>query len=89
VLVPQLPLATAALARRSLAVFAPLFGLVQSVEAGMHRLFPMAGRPPERFGPEHHDMLAGVFSLGETTVDEVMTPRLDIVAVEASAGLLR
>jgi CBS domain containing-hemolysin-like protein len=30
-------------------------------------------------------MLQGVFSLGETNVAEIMTPRLDIVAVEADA----
>jgi CBS domain containing-hemolysin-like protein len=32
------------------------------------------------------DMLLGVFSLADTTVSEVMTPRIDIVAVDLSAS---
>jgi CBS domain containing-hemolysin-like protein len=42
--------------------------------------------------PTHHanaaerDMLLGVFSLADTTVAEVMTPRIDIIAVDSSAG---
>ena len=32
------------------------------------------------------DMLLGLFSLADTTVAEVMTPRSDIVAVDAAAG---
>jgi CBS domain containing-hemolysin-like protein len=35
--------------------------------------------------PEVRDVLAGVVSLHDTTVAEVMTPRLDVVAVEADA----
>ena len=41
--------------------------------------------------PTHHanaaerDMLFGVFSLADTTVAEVMTPRIDIIAVDSSA----
>jgi CBS domain containing-hemolysin-like protein len=31
------------------------------------------------------DLLLGVFSLADTTVEEVMTPRIDIVAVDSSA----
>ena len=36
-------------------------------------------------GPAERDMLLGVFSLAGTTVAEVMTPRIDIVAVDSSA----
>jgi putative hemolysin len=36
-------------------------------------------------GPAERDMLLGVFSLADTTVAEVMTPRIDIVAVDSSA----
>ncbi|HEX2248916.1 MAG TPA: hemolysin family protein [Gemmatimonadales bacterium] len=36
-------------------------------------------------GEAQRDMLLGVFSLADTTVAEVMTPRLDIVAVDTSA----
>ena len=35
--------------------------------------------------PAERDMLLGVFSLADTTVAEVMTPRIDIVAVDSSA----
>ncbi|MGH7754143.1 MAG: hemolysin family protein, partial [Gemmatimonadales bacterium] len=36
-------------------------------------------------GPSQRDMLLGVFSLGDTTVAEVMTPRLDMTGVDTSA----
>ena len=36
-------------------------------------------------GPAERDMLLGVFSLAGTTVAEVMTPRIDIVAVDSSS----
>ena len=36
-------------------------------------------------GAAERDMLLGVFSLADTTVAEVMTPRIDIVAVDSSA----
>ena len=42
--------------------------------------------PVDKFGPEHREMLHGVFSLSDTTVEEEMTPRLDIVAVESTAS---
>ncbi|MDQ3137809.1 MAG: hemolysin family protein, partial [Gemmatimonadota bacterium] len=48
------------------------------------RAAPAAGmtRPA---GTAERDMLLGVFSLADTTVAEVMTPRIDIVAVDAAA----
>jgi CBS domain containing-hemolysin-like protein len=64
--------------------FAPLFGLITTVETWMHRLLPVR-KPVDRFGPEYRDMLIGVFSLSDTTVEAEMTPRLDIVAVESTA----
>jgi CBS domain containing-hemolysin-like protein len=36
-------------------------------------------------GAAERDMLLGVFSLASTTVSEVMTPRIDIVAVDSAA----
>ena len=36
-------------------------------------------------GAAERDMLLGVFTLADTTVAEVMTPRIDIVAVDSSA----
>jgi CBS domain containing-hemolysin-like protein len=38
-------------------------------------------------GLAHSDMLLGVFSLGDMTVADVMTPRLDIAALESRATL--
>jgi CBS domain containing-hemolysin-like protein len=40
---------------------------------------------PHHAGAAERDMLLGVFSLADTTVAEVMTPRIDIVAVDSSA----
>jgi magnesium and cobalt transporter len=37
-----------------------------------------------RAGQSSHDMALGVFSLADTTVSEVMTPRIDIVAVDVA-----
>jgi len=37
-------------------------------------------------GVRENTMLAGVFSLGDTTVAEVMTPRIDIIGVESDAS---
>jgi magnesium and cobalt transporter len=37
-------------------------------------------------GTVRRDMLLGLFSLADMTVDEVMTPRIDIVAVDTAAG---
>src|SRR5439155_530918 len=49
-----------------------------------------AGAPaPRPLGPDlrraQRDMLLGVFTLADTTVDEVMTSRLDMVAVDIAA----
>ena len=42
-------------------------------------------RAPHHAGAAERDMLLGVFSLADTTVAEVMTPRIDIVAVDSAA----
>ncbi|MGH7732969.1 MAG: hemolysin family protein, partial [Gemmatimonadales bacterium] len=39
----------------------------------------------QELGVGRRDMMLGVFSLADTTVAEVMTPRIDIVAIDASA----
>jgi CBS domain containing-hemolysin-like protein len=69
---------------RTLGPFRPLLRLVAWADARM--------RPPRRqqearhLGTAQRDMLLGVFSLADTTVSEVMTPRIDIVAVDLSAS---
>lgn len=68
---------------RTLRILRPLLALVGWADR--------SGVPPsERFrqrelGAGRRDMLLGVFSLADTTVAEVMTPRIDIVAIDASA----
>ena len=69
---------------RTLGPFQPLLRLVAWGDSGM--------RPPRRREPQRHlasaqrDMLLGVFSLADTTVSEIMTPRIDIVAVDLAAS---
>jgi CBS domain containing-hemolysin-like protein len=86
-LAPRLAARAAPLGRRALAPFAPLVALVAAVERWVTALLPaVRGRAAAVFGPGQRDMLLGLLSLRETTVAEVMTPRLDIVALEAGAG---
>lgn len=85
VLLPKTADAAASVARRSLAPFSPLLGLISVLEVPMHARFPAPSRATDRFGREHHDMLDGVFSLGDATVEEAMTPRLDVEALNAAA----
>lgn len=85
VLLPRLSAVAAPLARKSLLPFRPLLGLLAAVERGGAFVLPRAAPTRPVVGEEERDMLAGVISLRDTTVAEVMTPRLDIVAVPADA----
>jgi CBS domain containing-hemolysin-like protein len=83
------------------ALFAPIVMLGQRAEARLYRAFPPeevdnGGDSPEQLGERERDrdtplprdepgILRGVFSLGETEVQEVMVPRVDIMAVERGA----
>jgi CBS domain containing-hemolysin-like protein len=86
VLLPRLAASVAGAARLSIVPFSPLLGLVTLIESRMQAMVPLAKGQSDRFGQEHRDMLLGVFSLGDTTVAEAMTPRPDIVALEADAS---
>jgi putative hemolysin len=67
---------------RTLVVFAPLLRVLAWADA---RARPTHQLPERRhLGAAQRDMLLGVFSLADTTVAEVMTPRIDIVAVDVS-----
>lgn len=70
-------------AARTLVPFQPLLRMV----AWADRRARPAPQGTERgdIGPAQREMLMGVFSLADMTVAEVMTPRIDIVAVDASA----
>jgi magnesium and cobalt transporter len=68
--------------QHTLAIFRPVLALVAWVERGFR---PRPTGPYPRPSAER-DMLRGVLGLAEMTVAEVMTPRLDIVSVDFSAG---
>ena len=70
-------------AAATLAPFRPLLRLAARADAKARDRPPADQARPA--GPAERDMLLGVFSLADTTVAEVMTPRIDIVAVDSSA----
>jgi CBS domain containing-hemolysin-like protein len=86
-LAPELSESALPLARRTLAPFGPLLWLLAWADRGLHTLV----RTPRPLQPElglaQRDMLLGVFTLADTTVDEVMTPRLDMKSVDVSASI--
>ena len=69
---------------RTLGPFRPLLRLIAWADARMRSPRQSAG--PRHLGNAQRDMLLGVFSLADTTVSEVMTPRIDIVAVDLAAS---
>jgi putative hemolysin len=80
---PELTAPARRAAAATLAPFRPLLRLAAWADARARAATPAA--TPRHTGPTERDMLLGVFSLAETTVAEVMTPRIDIVAVDSSA----
>ncbi len=86
VLAPRVAAAAGAVARRTLGPFRPLLAIVDAVERAMLGVLPPDVRGRESFGKGQRDMLLGLFSLRDTAVADIMTPRLDIVAVEAKAS---
>lgn len=83
VVAPELTAPMRRAARTTLTPFRPLLRLAAWADA-QTRAGPHL-RPPRKAGNAERDMLVGVFSLADTTVEEVMTPRIDVVAVDASA----
>src|SRR5574341_252680 len=81
-LAPELATAVATAAQRGLSGVVPLLNLVASVERAVYRMLPQPRPAGEVLGPAQRDILLGVFSLGDATVADIMTPRLDIVALE-------
>jgi CBS domain containing-hemolysin-like protein len=70
-------------AAATLAPLRPFLRLAGWADARARARIPTHGS--RNVGPAERDMLLGVFSLAGTTVAEVMTPRIDIVAVDSSA----
>jgi len=83
---PQLASEALPLARRALTPFAPLLWLLSWVDKGLHTLISTPRPLEPDLGASQRDMLLGVFTLADTTVDEVMTPRLDMAAVDIAAA---
>jgi CBS domain containing-hemolysin-like protein len=70
-------------AAATLAPLRPFLRLAGWADARSRARIPTNGS--RNAGPAERDMLLGVFSLAGTTVAEVMTPRIDIVAVDSGA----
>jgi CBS domain containing-hemolysin-like protein len=70
-------------AAATLVPFRPLLRLATWADDRARARAP--ARTTRQAGSAQRDMLLGVFSLADTTVAEVMTPRIDIVAVDSSA----
>src|SRR5213083_1545382 len=83
---PELAATALPLARRTLAPFGPLLWLLAWVDKGLHGLVATPRPLEPDLGAAQRDMLLGVFTLADTRVDEVMTPRLDMVAVDLAAA---
>jgi CBS domain containing-hemolysin-like protein len=81
-LAPETAVAALPLARRTLAPFQPLLWLLAWADRGLHSLVATPRPLEPALGVAQRDMLLGVFALADTTVDEVMTPRLDMVAAD-------
>lgn len=80
---PELPVGARRFALGTLRPFTPLFRLV--AWADEHTGSVAGAEARRQVGAAQRDMLLGVFSLNDMTVSEVMTPRIDIVAVDTSA----
>ena len=83
VVAPELTAPMRRAARSTLTPFRPVLRLTAWADA-QTRSGPHL-HSPHKVGTAERDMLLGVFSLADTTVEEVMTPRIDIVAVDSSA----
>jgi CBS domain containing-hemolysin-like protein len=73
-------------ARRTLTLFGPLLWLLGWADRGLHALIETPRPLQPDLGAAQRDMLLGVFTIADTTVEEVMTPRLDMAGVDVSAS---
>jgi magnesium and cobalt transporter len=71
-------------AKFSVALFRPLLRAVAWADRGGRRLDEAA--LPRAIDDDVRDRLSGVFGLRDMTVDEVMTPRIDVISVDLSAS---
>ena len=80
---PDLPRVVRRRAAGSLRPFAPLLLLIGRADRVQRSEAEAVQRPPVGAAPR--DMMFGVFALADTTVAEVMTPRMDIRSVDKGA----
>jgi CBS domain containing-hemolysin-like protein len=80
---PEITLPVRRAAAATLVPFRPLLRLASWADERARARAP--SHPHSHSGEAQRDMLLGVFALADTTVAEVMTPRIDIVAVDTSA----
>ena len=74
-------------ARGSLWPFRPLLGIIGWMDQLAHRVLPPTmAQAGGHIGAAQRDMLLGVFSLEDTAIEDVMTPRLDIVGTSHDAS---
>jgi CBS domain containing-hemolysin-like protein len=70
----------------TLALPAPIFVAAGILDRAFARLFGVATPRGAGADTAQRDMLLGVFALADTMVSEVMTPRIDIVGLDARAS---
>jgi len=80
---PELTVPVRRAAVATLVPFRPLLRLTEWADARASARLP--AQAARNAGSAQRDMLLGVFSLADTTVAEVMTPRIDIIAVNSAA----
>ncbi len=85
-LAPELADAALRAARRTLWPFWPLAWALDAIDRRIAGVTPQGPVLHPALGAAQRDMLLGVFTLADTTVDEVMTSRLDMSAVDLSAS---
>jgi CBS domain containing-hemolysin-like protein len=86
-LAPTLAARALAHARASLWPFRPLLGVIGWMDELAHRVMPpTTTQAGGHIGAAQRDMLLGVFSLEDTAIEDVMTPRLDIVGTSHDAS---
>jgi putative hemolysin len=85
-LAPELAQSALPVARRIMAPFAPLLRVLGWLDRGLHDLVGAPRSLTPALGDTQRDMLLGIFTLADTTVDEVMTPRLDMVGVDLASS---
>ncbi len=70
----------------TLALPAPLFIAAGIVDRGFARMFGVSAPRRQASDVAQREMLLGVFALADTTVAEVMTPRTEIIGLDARAS---